>query len=609
MTIEAPETKLCGACCSKLPKDAFAKKQWQYKQLRRCKSCVESKVDIDTAKANTGTSDASNATKMKSGKKKGKHKKPKPVFAGNQEAMHKPTKGDFNCKLASDICGWCGKAEENEKLHSCSACKNILYCSRACQKADYPEHKLVCEQMKKDRKDSKKERKSVEKRGAFTMSEASGLGSFCLAKEADMTYATYVGELRGDEEPGNHFATDAARDGMKILLGPQNFKIFSRHMRDQTLKAQGTFRRIEFFTDVSELYPVDQFLLSCGPMPDLALAKSTLPMVLCQLRLEGLMPNGFVPDIGDIKVRGYSLNALEWAARRGNYSIAEWLATDPRTKVMRIRNDSAPVAWACYTNKVELAKMLVKLGANSHATTQAVFSNKPATHLASENGQLLALKYLVEECGHDIHELDFSGQDIRASMRINNKMWGSVAGCVACEEYSKSKGVKGEIDRRNTKTKVYYETEEKASEDQLVIALKKLKIAGGREEGTDSDEDVEGNDDNDNPGDYLSELLAVADARYELGQYVKAGGIYYRAYYAALHKSNCVNDPAIFPIAHKLTLAWMKTDDESYIRQAHGMAQQNCMMPGHPPYIRKDLSDVEKVMTRKGIDIQRFGMW
>lgn len=102
--------------------------------------------------------------------------------------------------------------------------------------------------------------------------------------------------------------------------------------------------------------------------------KSTLSHVLAQIGIYGLMPDGSVPNmnIGDITVRGYNLNALECASRRGNHEIAEWLSTDSRTKVMLTRTDSAPVAWACYTGNVELARMLVKHVANSHATTDVV---------------------------------------------------------------------------------------------------------------------------------------------------------------------------------------------------------------------------------------------
>jgi hypothetical protein len=32
------------------------------------------------------------------------------------------------------------------------------------------------------------------------------------------------------------------------------------------------------------------------------------------------------------------------------------------------------------------------------------------------------------------------------------------------------------------------------------------------------------------------------------------------------------------------------------------------MMPGHPPYTQEDLKEVEGMMKKKGMTIQRFGM-
>ena len=172
--------------------------------------------------------------------------------------------------------------------------------------------------------------------------------------------------------------------------------------------------------------------------------KSTLSHVLAQIGIYGLMPDGSVPNmnIGDITVRGYNLNALECASRRGNHEIAEWLSTDSRTKVMLTRTDSAPVAWACYTGNVELARMLVKHVANSHATTDVVLKKKTPTHLAAENSKLLAAKYLVEECGHGIRERDCSGSNIRTCIRKNFSEWRDLPGSVAVDEYAKSKGVR-----------------------------------------------------------------------------------------------------------------------------------------------------------------------
>ena len=137
MTSEEKETKLCGACSNELPKDAFSKKQWQQKQQRRCTSCVDSNRDIDTSTSAASVKSSAQTSNSSTGNKK-KVRKNKPAFAGNQEALHKPTRGDFKAKLASDICAWCGKAEEIEKLKECAGCENILYCSRTCQKAAYP---------------------------------------------------------------------------------------------------------------------------------------------------------------------------------------------------------------------------------------------------------------------------------------------------------------------------------------------------------------------------------------------------------------------------------------------------------------------------------------
>lgn len=137
--------------------------------------------------------------------------------------------------------------------------------------------------------------------------------------------------------------------------------------------------------------------------------------------------------------------------------------------------------------------------------------------------------------------------------------------------------------------------------DKLAAALEQLAMVGGREEENDDD------DQDDNPGDYLNELLAVADARNDLGQYSEAGWLYYRGYYAAIHKNNVINDPTSYPIAHKMIQAWVKSDTKSNLKHAHGMAQQTMMMPGHPRYIQQDLIEVERIMKMKGMKVERFG--
>jgi len=134
---------------------------------------------------------------------------------------------------------------------------------------------------------------------------------------------------------------------------------------------------------------------------------------------------------------------------------------------------------------------------------------------------------------------------------------------------------------------------------KLERALAKLKEAGGREEEDDDDDDEDYSD----PKDYVDELLAVGDARYELGHYDKAGKMYFRAYYATTHKAHCINCPESFPVAQKMLQAWGKSDEEHILKLAHSMAQQALRMPGCPQYILQEKKKVEKAMTRKGIEV------
>jgi hypothetical protein len=441
---ESSTTKLCGACSEQLPVDSFSKKQWQNKSRRRCKECTEANREI-VVRAEATPAAANNTS---GGNKK---KKNTPVKAASQHQIHGKDEDDNGIfgipgmRFADDqMCGWCGKSEG--ELLKCGSCKNTKFCSMKCQKTAWPEHKLICDQLKQERKGAKRTRRAARKagkQGASFRTEASGTGHFCMNSDPDaVSMCIYKGELRGDEQPGNHFASDQARESIRSLLGEQTFAAFWQHIQ-QGPKGdiqEESFSRTEFFQSVNDLTEIDQFLLSCGPLDDIDRAKFALPYLLRRLSISGRTPDGRIPDVGDITVRGYGLNALEWASRRGNYEIAEWLATDPRTSVMLQR--SAPVAWACYTNKVELAKMLVDHGANSKATSEEVFNHKPPTHLAAENGQLLAVKYLVEECGHDIHERDRLGQNIRTVIRRNNlTCWRELPGSIAVDDYAARKGV------------------------------------------------------------------------------------------------------------------------------------------------------------------------
>jgi len=130
-------------------------------------------------------------------------------------------------------------------------------------------------------------------------------------------------------------------------------------------------------------------------------------------------------------------------------------------------------------------------------------------------------------------------------------------------------------------------------------ALANLKAVGGKEE-----EENEGKGDNEKETHgYLYELIAVGDARNELGQYDKAGSIYHRTYCATIHKSGMINDPKVFTVAHNMLQAWSKSDEGHILKYAYGMAQQTYRYPGCPAYIHQDRT---LVMSEKGTKIEIF---
>jgi hypothetical protein len=69
---------------------------------------------------------------------------------------------DYNLKK---VCGGCGKLHKSSdtKLFRCGGCKNIYYCSKACQTKDWGEHKLLCKSLARDPND-KSMKKEWEKR-------------------------------------------------------------------------------------------------------------------------------------------------------------------------------------------------------------------------------------------------------------------------------------------------------------------------------------------------------------------------------------------------------------------------------------------------------------
>jgi len=259
-------------------------------------------------------------------------------------------------------CGYCGKVEGS--LRRCSRCRNTRFCSTECQRLAWPAHKKVCEALKRvTEKNRELRRRENPRREQLTViTDATGVGAVGVAigggqqKTVSVTFVTFV--------PG-------------VAVPP--------------------VMQLESVASCRD--PVVKFFLACGPCADLELAKAALDDI-CRRGVEAT----------DLRVPGAGFTCLEWAARKGNFDVASWLCDDPRTAPLV--NIGAPVAWACYTNRVELARMLVDKGADSRATDDTLFNSQPPLLVAAANGQLLAMKFLVDDLHHDIRQVSRPGQGV-----------------------------------------------------------------------------------------------------------------------------------------------------------------------------------------------------
>merc|ERR1712098_470382 len=67
------------------------------------------------------------------------------LIASESEAEMIKTDCILEKALALVKCANCGVFEESEKqFQKCSRCGFVFYCSKACQKSDWPNHKQIC---------------------------------------------------------------------------------------------------------------------------------------------------------------------------------------------------------------------------------------------------------------------------------------------------------------------------------------------------------------------------------------------------------------------------------------------------------------------------------
>jgi hypothetical protein len=267
----------------------------------------------------------------------------------------------------------------------------VVYCSTSCQKEDWKQHKTVCTSLRAVRKNVKKEQ-----------------------------------EKETTQEKVNMF-TDATGTGSVLLLhnpSKESVLVFNRNNRSNqgvTVEKVGEHK----FKAVDHLPAATQLLLSCGFLPNLERVRRLLPLV---------------PLVSELRVPGAGFTALDWAARKGNFDIAKLLCTSEHSRALT--GLGAPVGWACYTNRVELAKMLVLHGANPAQTDQVLYGQKPPAFVAAENGSLLALKWLHEEVGQDLAQMrDSAGRGILKIIERSRVQGNDLTPShVACAKYARLQG-------------------------------------------------------------------------------------------------------------------------------------------------------------------------
>ena len=310
------------------------------------------------------------------------------------EALKEQGWGDDPLDLNNDplhACGHCGA--RGGTLRKCTRCGGAVYCNAECQQKAWPRHKKQCsKQLAMVRKALRKLDLTQPREVVSHMSEpdAPWRGQRFITSEA-----TGVGALGVHYNPGSMSCItfwdgapepvyDAAQAELAAMTRAQKY--------DEGLGTR------QHFSSLTELEPPLQLLLACGPLVDLPRAQALLPQVL------SLLPP---PGIAALRLNGVLFTPLEWAAKKGHLAVVEWLCSDARTQsLVRV---GAPIGWACYTGRLEVARTLLRHGADAGATHEALWGGLPPLLAAAQNGQLETLQWLVDEAAQPLNVEDSRG--------------------------------------------------------------------------------------------------------------------------------------------------------------------------------------------------------
>lgn len=294
-----------------------------------------------------------------------------------------------------DACANCGKRSK-KKLQTCARCDGVAYCDSKCQKAHWKEHRGNCSRVYVQ---LSKKLDNIELTGGKVEYSHYKPNSGLASQPTRYSEVSGTGMMNIFWKPG----------GMSSIKFPY-FDQSSAHMNEissMLSPAGGSGNPLEniYFQSLSGLQPILRFVITCGPLSDLDTAKASLKDAL----------NSACGNLENLRAPKAGFTALEWAAKKGNRETVQWLCTDERTKAMI--NIGCPIGWAAYTGQVDIMRDLIRFGADPNKTDAVLWNGLPPLLVASQNGKLDAMKFLVDECNQDIKMRDSSGRDIIGNIK------------------------------------------------------------------------------------------------------------------------------------------------------------------------------------------------
>ena len=312
------------------------------------------------------------------------------------EALKGQGWGDDPLDLNNDplhACGHCGA--RGGTLRKCTGCGGAVYCNAECQGKAWPRHKKQCSKQLALMRKALRQLDQTQPREVRMGMPMPGESAAWREKSFITSEATGVGAVGLHHNPGFISSLtfwDGAPEPVYDATLAEVAAVGHAQKYDQGLGTRQHFRTL---TDLDA--PL-QLLLACGPLVDLPRAQALLPEVL------SLLPP---PGITALRLHDVLFTPLEWAAKKGNLAVVEWLCTDARTQpLVRV---GAPVGWACYTGKLEVARALLRHGADAGATHEALWGGLPPLLVAAQNGQLQTVQWLMDEAGQQLAIEDSRG--------------------------------------------------------------------------------------------------------------------------------------------------------------------------------------------------------